>query len=85
VTLIATAILPTSGLGEARFNGTSAVSTSVRPPSSTFTAANRIGGDGGNNSNVLIAEMGWYTRDITTLERAKLEQYLAKKWGVTLP
>ena len=86
VTVIATAILPTSGSGESRFNGVTTSSSVARPPASTFTGVNYIGSYGaGNYSNFWLAEMGWYTRDISTIERAKLEKYLAGKWGVTLP
>ena len=86
VTVIATAVLPTSGSGESRFNGVAASSNTARPPAVAFTGVNHIGSQGaGNYSNFWLAEMGWYTRDISTLERAKLEKYLAGKWGVTLP
>ena len=84
--------------GETRLNGTLINGTLVNRPTQPailslvmtgVTTANGIGGNGpGASANAWfgdVAELILYNRTLTAAERLQVEQYLAARYGITLP
>lgn len=81
--IVATCVLPSSGLGDAFINGGTRVGGNTARP--ILTGTHYIGRfQFGNWANLWIAEILSYSAALSSSDRKKVEAYLGKKWGITV-